>query len=113
MNYSFKSYLKERLENRKAWSDYFLYCLVHWEINDKVSGEYYKDKPLLSIILKLYFLPINIIKFFYRIRTWHYYLKTETEIDVLRKELKEDDAIIPKFLTESSPQNKGANDEHP
>jgi len=113
MNNCFKNDLKERLENRKVWSNYFLYCLKHWEINDKVSGEYFKDKPLLSIILKTYYLPINIIKVFYRIRTWHYYLKTETEIDVLRKELEEDDAIIPKFLTESSPQNKGANDEHP
>ena len=106
-HYSFKNHLKERLENKKEWSNYFLFCLKHWEINEKVSEKYYNDKPLLSIILKSYYLPINIIKFFYRIRTWHYYLKTETEIDVLRKELKEDDAIIPKFLTESSPQNKG------
>ena len=81
MNYSFKSYLKERLENRKAWSDYFLYCLMHWEINDKVSGEYYKDKPLLSITLKLYYLPINIIKSFSKIRAWHYYLKTQTDFE--------------------------------
>ncbi len=106
MNHSFKSYLKERLENRKAWSDYFLYCLRHWEINDKVSGEYFKDKALLSITLKLYYLPINIIKLFYRIRTWHYYLKTETEIEVLRKEIEEDDAVVPKFLTESPPEDK-------
>ena len=113
MDNKFTKSLKERLENRKGWSNYFLYCLRHWEISDKVSGEYFKDKPLLSIILKLYYFPINIIRFFYRIRTWHYYLKTETEIDVLRKELEEEDAVVPIFLTESSPQNKGANDEHP
>ena len=106
MYHSFKNHLKERLENRKAWSDYFLFCLKHWDINDKVSGEYFKDKPLLSIILKTYYLPINIIKIFYRIRTWHYYLKTETEIDVLSKELEEEDAVVPKFLTEF-PKDKG------
>ena len=72
MNNCFKYDLKERLENRKGWSNYFLYCLKHWEINEKVSGEYFKDKPLLSITLKLYYLPINIIKLFYKIRTWHY-----------------------------------------
>ena len=106
MDNQFTKSLKERLENRKAWSDYFLYCLAHWEINDKVSGEYYKDKPLLSIILKLYYLPINIIKFFYRIRTWHYYLKTETEIEVLRKEIKEDDKVKLGLLAESYPEDK-------
>ena len=106
MNYSFKKYLKERLENRKAWSDYFLFCLKHWEINDKVSGEHYKDKSLLSITLKLYYLPINIIKFFYKIRTWHYYLKTETEIEVLRKEIKENDKVKPGLLAEFLPEEK-------
>jgi|TARA_B100000959_G_scaffold228995_1_gene244537 hypothetical protein len=106
MDNQFTKSLKERLENRKAWSDYFLYCLAHWEINDKVSGEYYKDKPLLSIILKLYYLPINMIKFFYRIRTWHYYLKTETEIEVLRKEIKEDDKVELGLLAESYPKDK-------
>ena len=106
MNYSFKSYLKERLENRKAWSDYFLFCLKHWEINDKVSGEYFKDKPLLSITLKLYCLPTNIIKFFYKIRTWHYYFKTETELEVLRKEIEENDKIEPELLAEFLPKEK-------
>ena len=93
MSNYFKNHLKERLKNSKEWSDYFLFCLKHWEINEKVSEKYYDDKPLLSIILKLYFLPINIIRFFYKIRTWHYYLKTETEIEVLRKEIKEDDKV--------------------
>ena len=106
MNYSFKKYLKERLENRKAWSDYFLFCLKHWEINDKVSVEHYKDKSFLSITLKLYYLPINIIKFFHKIKTWHYYLKTETELEVLRKEIEEDDKIKPELLAEFPSEDK-------
>ena len=106
MNNYFKNHLKERLENRKDWSDYFLFCLGHWEINEKVSKEYYKDKPLLSIILKLFYFPINIIKFFYKIRTWHYYLKTETEIEVLRKEIEEDDKIKPVLLAEFPSEDK-------
>jgi len=93
MNNHFKNNLKERLENRKEWSDYFLFCLNQWEINKKVSDEYFKDKPLLSIALKLYYLPINAIEIFDKIRTWHYYLKIETEIEVLRKEIKEDDKV--------------------
>ena len=88
MNNHFKNHLKERLENRKEWSDYFLFCLKLLEINEKVSKKYYENKPLLSIILKLYFLPINTIKFFDKIKTWHYYSKCETEIEVLRKEIE-------------------------
>ena len=106
MSNYFKNHLKERLKNSKEWSDYFLFCLKHWEINEKVSEKYYNDKPLLSIILKSYYLPINIIKFFYRIRTWHYYLKTETEIEVLRKEIKEDDKVELGLLAESYPKDK-------
>ena len=106
MHHSFKNYLKDRLENRKSWSSYFLYCLKHWEISDKVSREYFKAKTLLSIILKTYYLPTNIVKFFYRIRTWHYYLKTEIEIDVLSKELEENDKIKPELLAEFFPKVK-------
>ena len=106
MNNHFKNHLKERLENRKEWSDYFLFCLKHWEINEKVSEKYYNDKPLLSIILKSYYLPINIIKSFYKIRTWHYYLKTETELEVLRKEIEENDKIEPELLAEFPSEDK-------
>ena len=106
MNNCFKHDLKERLENRKVWSSYFLSCLKHWEISEKVSEKYYKDKFLLSIVLKLYFLPINLIKFFYKIRTWHYYLKTETELEVLRKEIEENDKIEPELLAEFPSEDK-------
>ena len=113
MYHSFKNHLKDRLENQKAWSYYFLYCLRHWEISDKVSGEYFKDKPLLSIILKTYYLPINIVKFFYRIRTWHYYLKTEIEIGIrdrgnleVLSGLNQGDKIIAEGLTKVRPGMK-------
>jgi hypothetical protein len=82
------NYLKERLENKKEWADHFLLCLKSWEINEKVSDEYYKDKTLLSFILKLYFIPLNILQSFYQIRTLHYYLKTQTEIEVIKKEIE-------------------------
>ena len=91
MNNRFKNHLKEHLEYKKEWSNYFLFCLKHWEIDEKVSKKYYEDKPLLSIILKLYFLPINTIKFFDKIKYLHYYSKCETEIAVLREEIENKD----------------------
>ena len=91
MTNHFKNHLKTRLENREEWSDYFLFCLKHWEISEKVSNEYYRDKQLLSTILRLYFLPINIIKFFKKINIYHHYLKTQTEIEVLKNEIENDD----------------------
>ena len=91
LNNRFKHDLQERLNNRKEWANYFLCCLKHWEITEEVSNKFYEGKPLLSFVLKLYFLPTNILKFFYKIRTWHYYLKFETEIEVLKKEIENEE----------------------
>jgi len=55
--------LKERLQNRKEWVEYFSECLLHHNINDKVTNEFYKERPLLSLIFMIYFLPINLIKY--------------------------------------------------
>ena len=38
--------------------------------------------------------------FFHKIKTWHCYLKTETELEVLRKEIEENDKIEPELLAE-------------
>ena len=33
--------LKERLQDRKEWVEYFSECLSHHNINDKVTNEFY------------------------------------------------------------------------
>ena len=84
-----KNELKERLSNRLEWADYFESYLKHQEINKKVSQEFYKNKTFLSFILKFYFLPLNLIDFYNKIKTWHYYLKIQKEIEVLKQEIEE------------------------
>ena len=84
----FKHELKERLSNRLEWVSYFESYLKHQEISEKVSEEFYKNKTFLSIVLKFYFLPLNLINYYNKIKTWHYYSKFLKEIEVLKKELE-------------------------
>jgi len=91
LNNSLNHDLKERLIDRKEWANYFELSLKHIEINDKVSREFYKDKFFLSFILKLYFLPLNLIKFFSKIKTWHYYSRCLAEIEILKHEIEENE----------------------
>ena len=50
-NNTFLCQIRERIENRKECLDYFAACLKHQEISDKVSKEFYYDKPITSFIL--------------------------------------------------------------
>ena len=79
--------LKERLANRKEWATYFSEVLLHKDITEQVSKEFYKNRPLLSFVFKLYFLPINFLNYLSKLRTWHYYKKCEKEIEILKNEI--------------------------
>ena len=78
---------KERLANRKEWATYFSEVLLHKDITEQVSKEFYKNRPLLSFVFKLYFLPINFLNYLSKLRTWHYYKKCEKEIEILKNEI--------------------------
>ena len=62
--------------------------LANKEITKKADDEYYKSKPLLKLILDVYFIPFNIIRFLKYLRMIHEYKKNQVEIRVLRQELK-------------------------
>ena len=87
----FNHSLKERLENRIEWLDFYKFQLQHKEVSDKVKKEYYLDKPLLKLTLSFYFLPINLFKYFSKLRIWHYYQKCQKEVEVLRREIEENE----------------------
>ena len=87
----FNHSLKERLENRIEWLDFYKFQLQHKEVSDKVKKEYYLDKPLLKLTLSFYFLPINLFKYFSKLRIWHYYQKCHKEVEVLRREIEENE----------------------
>ena len=85
--------LKERLQDRKEWVEYFSECLLHHNINDKVTKEFYKERPILSFIFMIYFLPINLAKYLSKLKISHYHNKCRKEVEILKRELKESEKI--------------------
>ena len=81
--------IKERLENRLEWRNYLGWLLTHRNLSMNAKKEFYKDKPLLNLILKLYFLPYNSIKYFNYICDRHKFEMIETEIRMLQEDKDE------------------------
>ena len=76
--------IKERLENRMEWRNYLGWLLTHRSLSMNAKKEFYKDKPLLNLILKLYFLPYNTLKYFVYICDRHRFQMIENEIRMLK-----------------------------
>ena len=89
INY-YRKKLKERLTYCQDWKHSIDIYLANKEITKKADDEYYKSKPLLKLILDVYFIPLNIIRFLRYLRMIHEYKKNQVEIKVLRQELKND-----------------------
>ena len=87
----FKNKMRDRLTYCHKWKNSVDIYLAHKEITKKADEEYYKSKPLLKLILDVYFIPLNILKFFRYLRMIHEYKKNQVEIQVLSKQLSEND----------------------
>ena len=87
-----RNYLKNKMKDRLAycydWKSSIDIYLANKEITKKADDEFYKTKPLLKLILDVYFLPYNLIRFLKYIRMIHEYKKNQVEIKILSKELK-------------------------
>ena len=86
-----RNYLKNKMRDRltycKEWENSVNIYLAGKKVTKKANEEYYKSKPLLKLILDIYFIPLNILRFFRYIRMIHEYKKKQVEIKVLNKEL--------------------------
>ena len=91
MKNNFNYSLKERLQCRQEWLHHCSEYLLHKDITDRTEREFYRKQPCLSFILKLYFMPLNLIKYFSRIRQIHYYNKIQKEVEILKKEMEENE----------------------
>tara|TARA_B100000902_G_C27176264_1_gene846512 strand:- start:679 stop:951 length:273 start_codon:yes stop_codon:yes gene_type:complete len=85
----FRNKLKERLTYCQAWKHSADIYLTSKEITKKTDVKYYESRPLLKLILDIYFIPYNIFKFLRYLRMLHDYKKNQIEIEVLVRELKE------------------------
>ena len=89
MNNYIKNKIKDRLTYCQEWKSSIDIYLTNREITKKADKEYYKSKPILKLVLNIYFIPYNILRLLRHLRMLHEYNKNETEIKVLSKELNE------------------------
>ena len=80
--------LIERLRFREAWLKDFLIYNQHKEITNKVSNQIYGKVPIVSLLLRIYFLPTILINFAHKLREWHEYNRCMKEIQILKEEIK-------------------------
>jgi len=87
MSNYFKNKLKDRLTYCREWKHSIDLYLANKEITKKADQEYYKTRPLLKIVLDVYFLPYNLLRFVKYLRMRHEYKKNEIEIKILNKQI--------------------------
>ena len=85
----FKNKIKDRLTYCKEWKNSVEIYMASKEITKKTNKEYYKSKPLIKLILDIYFMPYNILRLFRYLKMVHEYKKNQVEIKVLNKELSD------------------------
>ena len=73
--------IKERLENRLLWRSYLGWLLTHKDLSIYAKKEFYKDKPFMALIIKLYFLPYNLLKYII-------YESERHRLDMINKEIE-------------------------
>ena len=84
-----KNKIKDRLTYCKEWKNSVDIYLAGKEVTKKTNEEYYKSKPLLKLILDIYFIPLNILRLFRYLRMVHEYKKNQVEIKILTREIDE------------------------
>ena len=89
MNNYIKNKIKDRLTYCQEWKSSIDIYLTNREITKKADKEYYKSKPILKLVLNIYFIPYNILRLLRHLRILHEYDKNEIEIKILSKELNE------------------------
>lgn len=80
--------MKERLTYCQDWKHSIDLYLANREITKKADEEYYKTRFLLKLMLDVYFLPYNLLKFIKYLKVRHEYKKNQVEIEILSKKIK-------------------------
>ena len=77
-----RNIIKDRLTNCKEWENNVEIYLHNRELTKKTDFEHYKTRPILKLILNLYFLPYNILKQLKYMRIINEYKKTEKFVQI-------------------------------
>ena len=88
MNINFNYILKERLKIQEECPRDFLIAKKHDDLDKEADKSYYKEKPILSLLLAIYFFPTNLLRFVSLLRAMHIYHKCKSQVEVLKKEVE-------------------------
>ena len=91
MNNFFKEKLKDRLMYCLNWKKDTEIYLKYKNLTDTVNKEYYKKRPILKFFLRIYFLPINVLKFLQLLRISRDLEKNNIEISYIYSQLKKEE----------------------
>ena len=87
-----KNYIKNKIKDRltycQDWKHSIDLYLANKEITQQADKEFYKTRPILKLVLDIYFLPYNLWRLLRYLRIKHDYQKNEIEIKVLNKQIK-------------------------
>ena len=87
-----KNYIKNKIKDRltycQDWRNSIDLYLANKEITQQADREFYKTRPILKLILDIYFLPYNLWRLLRYLRIKHDYQKNEIEIEILNKQIK-------------------------
>ncbi len=93
MNKNFKYILEERLQYMLEWQNTCLEYFKHQQIREKAKTKYYQERKIENLFFRIYYLPLNILKFLKKQKQKRNYLKGLTEIEVIKEELYRIDNI--------------------
>ena len=86
--YYYKDLLQQRLKYLENWlknANIYKLCM---NVSKRVEIELFRERPVFYMIIFIYFLPINILKFVDNIKRNYYYTKTNKEIEIIKKEIE-------------------------
>tara|TARA_B100002051_G_scaffold19424_1_gene15361 strand:- start:640 stop:921 length:282 start_codon:yes stop_codon:yes gene_type:complete len=87
MRNNFINALKQRLQYNKIWLNQFNEYYFHKSITKKVSKEMGRENPVIYFLINFYYFPINLIKYFTRIKELYTYKTILKETELIEKEL--------------------------
>ena len=91
MNENIDKVIEERIEDRILWRNYLKWTLNHQNLNYIAKNEFYKDRPIIGFIMKIYFFPYNFVKY-------AKFLGQQLKLDMINKEI----SVLKNFQSDKS-----------
>jgi len=84
----YQSHLTDILKGRLEWFEYFNNLEKLRRLQQKANWRLYYQKPVISLLLLIIYLPTKLLKTFEGMRNKYYLSQIENEIKVIQDEIK-------------------------